>query len=391
MIKWAPAAVLLACSIMLATSCDSEREGPGRPILLHAIDIAQSAFSQRSLRQKPARNGSGYVDDTFSMPSGAAVRTLTDDHGWKPFYVKDAKQAPLVLKLHKARFNLNNSRNNDPTPALSCRKGPLTTNPLPIAVYMSPQVTLMGGLIVGRVPQQSDWNATYCDSAAVYFKNSPDAVADGMRISRAWDGVRIGVNSDRFLIKNSWLTDIRDDAIENDPLLAGRIEDTLIDGAYMGLSHRLTGSFVEPATQNTVEISGSLIRVKEYPFEGRQRAGALIKADERSARVRMVNSIVAIEAQSGLPVGSSWERSWEKMSGASNNLILWLADGEIPRKFRLEGRPGFRLVQGRQARAIWSRAVTNWINCHPAVGRLAQDPTSDFSRCVAGTWGGYSS
>ena len=41
---------------------------------------------------------------------------------------------------------------------------------------------------------------------------------------------------DGFVLRNAYISNVRDDCVENDVLSGGLIEDSLFDGCYMGLS-----------------------------------------------------------------------------------------------------------------------------------------------------------
>ena len=336
-----------------------------------------------------ARQANAYRDDTFALPPAAERVTLAGEQLPKPYYLPHKKRAgPLYLDLRGARFFLNNSKNKDPNPALRCDQGSLPVNSYPLNIFSAAQVSIVGGVINGSVPQQSDWNSSYCNSAAVNFKNSPNGAVDGIRIARAWDGVRIGPNSDNFRLTNAWLSNIRDDAIENDHLFSGHIEDSLIDGTLQGISLRPNAKSTIGASTGIVVIEGSLIRLHEYPYKGRPSSGSLAKADARSPRLRIANSVVAIDS----PNDRRWAGSWAVMAPkmeASNNLLLWLSDSEMPPGLPVSDA-GFRLLKGAEARSAWAAAKRNWVNCHPKVGRVAGDPKSDFQKCVSQTWGGFS-
>lgn len=59
-------------------------------------------------------------------------------------------------------------------------------------------------------------------------------VVDGLRVDRAEDG--FAPLGDGFALRNAYLSNIRDDCVENDFFSGGRIEDSLLDGCYTGIS-----------------------------------------------------------------------------------------------------------------------------------------------------------
>ena len=58
-------------------------------------------------------------------------------------------------------------------------------------------------------------------------------ILDGIRIHNVWDGIRPRGNAGAFHIKNVWVSDARDDCLENDYGQSGVVEDF----AVRGLSH----------------------------------------------------------------------------------------------------------------------------------------------------------
>lgn len=337
-----------------------------------------------------SENRNGYRDDTFTRSAGARVLPVSGDFGMKPYSLPPGeRRGPLYLDMRRATFTVSNSRNRNPTPAQPCELGDLPINKVPLTVLGTPGTTVAGALIRGEVPQESDWRATYCNSAAIIFRDSPNPMVDGVRISRAWDGIRIGRASGNFTISNSWLSDVRDDAVENDHLLGGRIDDSLFDGVLQGVSVRPNAKSGIGPSEAMIELSGSLFRLREFrSADGRWRMGSLVKNDPRAPQIRIENTVVALDGGNATRWSDSWQPTWTKLAGGSNNVILWLSDRPMPSGLGLPPN-SFRLMTGREARAVWAAAKRNWIDCHPSVRRVAGDPASSFDRCRPNRWGGY--
>ena len=320
-------------------------------------------------------------------PAGPIER-ISGDQGLKPvYYPKRDQKAAAVLDLTGATFLLNNSRNSDPSEGRDCRTGSLPINKQPLNLFAAPGLTVRGGLIRGQVPLWSDWKFTYCNSAAVNLRQSPRVTINGIRVGNAWDGIRIGPGSDEFIVRNVWLSNIRDDAVENDYLVSGRIENSLFDGVMQAVALMPNKAVNIPASSGTVTINGSLILLRDYPFRGRQRFGTLAKSDARAPALRVERSIIAIDSPDGATWPEYWANGWDKVQFASNNLFLWLSDRPPPAALSLPRR-GFKVVTGARARALWSDARRNWINCHPQVARLPGDLQSRPSQCRRASFGG---
>ena len=315
---------------------------------------------------------------------GSVVR-LEGDQGLRPYTHAGGAR---TIDARSAVFTVANSRNSAPGAGATCKQGALPTNPYPVTIQGAAGVTLSGGLFLSRVPQNADWTASYCNSAAILFKQAPDGIVGGVRISGAWDAVRASSGSTGLTLRNSWISDVRDDVLENDYLYAARIDDTLVDGAFQGISIKPgSRSTIADASREIVHVSGLLLRLREYPYKGEMRFGALSKNDLRSPRLSIRNSIVAVDYRGGKTFRDYWERSWAKLAGGSDNAFLWLSDAPIPADFPLPP-DGFEVFKGSAARDIWNAAKANWINCHPGISRLASDARSVVDRCEAKRWGG---
>ena len=380
-------ASVVAGSTLLAASC-AIAGAPGSAILTQGLVAFASGLFQGS--EQP-RNRAGYRDDTFERGEGLRRVVFSGDFGIKPVTLPprdESRRESLFMDLDAATFHVANSGNVDPTPAQPCKTGNLPINKVGLTVRDAPKVTIAGAAFAGTVPQNSDWESTYCNSAALIVRDSAQPIVDGIRASRVWDGIRI--ESPDFTIRNSWLSDVRDDSVENDHLSSGRIEDSLFDGILQGMSVRPNARSKRGLSSGAVEISGSLFRLREFPAaDGHWSMGSLVKNDPRAPRLVLNNNVIALDAGRVKKWSNSWPITWQKLGGASNNLVLWLSDAPMPPGFALPPS-GFRLVTGAKARALWEQARRNWIDCHPRVRRLPGDPQSRFNACRPNSWGGYS-
>ena len=330
-----------------------------------------------------------YIDDTHATLNGVPATALINDYAYERYqYEGRASGRPVVLDARRAKFLVANSRNSNPTNSSPCDKGPLQINRYPVNVYHSENTALVGGLVKSVVPQQSDWSPTYCNSAAVHFRYSPSGTVDGVRITGAWDAIRMAARSPGLVIKNTWISNVRDDVLENDALFPAEVRDTLADGALQGFSMAPAPSSARDSSSTVVKISGVLLRIKEYPYKGRNYFGALAKHSVRSPTLVITNSVVAVSYHGGRTWTAYWANTWKKTKRCSNNLFLWLSDQPIPAAIGTPPRC-FTVVKGKAATELWNLAKQNWIHCHPKVARLSTDMASDPTRCRAGTWGGF--
>lgn len=337
-----------------------------------------------------AQSQETYYDDTYEILNSDVPREeISGEFGYDSYqFSGDNDDKPLALDLRDAVFTVANSRNSWPTTEFDCDYGSLPVNKYPLKIYGPDITSVIGGYFESEVPLESDWAPTYCNSAAIIFKDSPSSEVDGVRLMGAWDGIRPGRNSVNLTIRNSWISNVRDDAVENDSYFSLVFEDNLVDGAFQGISVH-SGGDVLGTSQETVYVLGNVIKIKEYLYKGGQRFGALFKNEDTSPNSVIRDTVVAVEYFGGATFGRYWDRSWSKISDCSNNLFLWLSDEPIPDS--VPAPPAcFKVLSGAEAMAAWQQAKQNWIDCHPRVPRASDDPESVPEQCTPGTYGGYS-
>lgn len=280
------------------------------------------------------------------------------------------------LDLNGSVFTFAISRNPHPVKGRDCEIGNRAVNRYPLGIEDSRDVRVTGGVFRGLVSLASDWEWTYCNSAALRIEDSPGVVISGQRIDRAWDAIRIDGGTRNFTIENVWVTDTRDDCVENDELMPGTIRNSLFDGCFSGFSVAPTGRVERGAR---IEIDNVLLRLQEFRYKDERRHVMPIKMDGRTARFRITNSIFAVESRD--PIGAQHAGAlWSSIEDCSGNLLLWLGDGKPPREFsRLPDC--FEFVGGQKARDIWNARKIEWINCYGTRNRLSSDPSPRPEEC----------
>lgn len=290
------------------------------------------------------------------------------DNEYQPLRLKKLKDGTSI-DLNGARFRVAFSGNENPTEEANCKIGPAKINRYPFAIEHSPGVAIDGGLFAGEAPQASDWLHTYCNSAAVRLEQSPEASVREMRIRRVWDGIRIGEGTGQFRIARVWMSEVRDDCIENDFLMAGRIRNSLFDGCFSGIS---VAPVNETKKRSVVRLSKVLMRMKEYPYRGELRHTMPIKVKESGgARFEIYDSIFALETEKLIGQKNS-QIMWDSISKCKNNKLLWLGTGDLPEFF--EDAPScFQVVSGPEARSIWELERQLWIDENQGVARFTTE------------------
>lgn len=315
--------------------------------------------------------------------SGKTV-VVKGSHGYEGMRIRDLKSGSTV-DLQEATFRVVNSRNDSPRKGRTCRSGDGYVNRYPLAVENSPHVTVLGGRFDGEVPQESDWVYTYCNSAAVRVERSVSPRIEGQRIRGAWDAIRIDDDSDDFVISGVWISENRDDCVENDHLASGEITDSLMEGCFSGISVAPT---FDTRKKAHVTLDGLLIRMEDYPYKDDVRHALPIKIEGWNAKLDIRNSVIAMETRD-LIGGKHIEKMWRSVNKCSNNLLLWISDHPIPRALKKRPRC-FRIASGDKAKELWYRAKRNWIDCHSGIARFEDDRASEPGRCRTDQYGGFS-
>ncbi len=307
------------------------------------------------------------------------------DQSYEEFVARELEPGS-VIDARNTDFRVANSRNASPSENSDCEVGTLPVNPYPLKVYESLAAVVLGGRFDGEVPQLSEWLYTYCNSAAVGFWDSPHAGVEGLRVRRVWDGIRFARDSRLFRVEQVWLSEVRDDCVENDFLLDGTIRDSLLDGCFSAISMRSPDETARGSDSATVTLAGVLIRLEPFLYEGDIKQGFPLKVNEASPEVAMYDSVIAIgDAETISP--SSWNAAWSKVADCSNNLFLWTSDRPWPDQLALPPSC-FRVLRGDEARSVWQDVRQNWIDCHNPHARFADDTVPDPSRCDRLAYGG---
>src|SRR5918996_633437 len=158
-------------------------------------------------------------DDPFScLRTARNVIELAGDHGFEQFH-RFAPADRTALDARGAKWQFQTY----PTPRSS----------VPVRITGGGHdACFIGGLIEGSNPATAGWEEMYDQSNGAAFAFGGDEplrrfVLDGLRIHNVWDGIRPRAHADHFVIRNVWLSDARDDCIENDHFSTGVIDDSL--------------------------------------------------------------------------------------------------------------------------------------------------------------------
>jgi hypothetical protein len=301
------------------------------------------------------------------LPVGA-IR-LAGHYGYRPQQLRDLPPG-TVIDAREANFAVANSRNGAPVPDMTCEVGQLPTNPYPLVLRNCPGVRFVGGRFAGEVPMTSGWRETYCNSAALLLREgSSTPLVEEIRVRRAWDGVRFAEGCDDFTLRSSWLSDIRDDAVENDYLQSGTIEDCLFDGCFSGISID-PGDRSETGADRSLAIRRCLIRMQPFPTERGLSHGSPFKTSDSSPMLKVVDTAIALSSPNMR--FRRLARTWAKLAESRNNLLLWLPEEALPEGFPTLPQ-GFQIVTGKEAQDLWMRRRREWIDKNPRVASFPDD------------------
>ena len=224
---------------------------------------------------------------------------------------------------------------------------------------------LAGGRIAGQYDPTLTWQAMHdANNAGLRFENDAFTI-DGLRIDDVGDGIR-PVAQD-FTVRAVWLSWVRDDCMENDHLHGGLIEDSLLDGCYVGISERPSPAILDSGfdgRRDALTIHGSLIRLQAMPGpDGGSPSGLghgqFFKWHERATALALRDDVfLAEEVGQGGPDTMGVPQSLVDCAG---NVMVWLGSGDYPAPLP----PCFTVTHDR---TVWDAKVADWHRRHPEVG-----------------------
>ena len=305
---------------------------------------------------------------------GSYFIKLTGNYGYNTSTV-NGLAADTTIDASGASWIVSNSANQYPDADTSYLEGSGIINKYAFIVYSAGYgLTLTGGTVWGEVPQTSDWQYTYNNSAALRVELAPAVTIDSWRIDKAWDAIRILNGSDNFLINDVHISNNRDDAVENDWVLSGTIRDSLFDGVFAGIS--LGNGDLHDGSGHTVTVQNTFIRMESYLQNGEMTHGSLFKmntdAPETSPDLRIINSVFAIEdvTHNGY---ARLKLAWENVVESRGNVFLNLSDTPLPSNYPMPPE-GFVILQGQEARDYWAAVEAAWLANHDGVGDVDVTP-----------------
>ena len=248
---------------------------------------------------------------------------------------------------------------------------------------------VVGGVADGGIPLEWNWRLVHgFGGAAFYTVARGTQVLDGVRIHNFEDGWhpretpnfrrRSYPNTSRFVMRNCYVTGIRDDVIENDEFLPGEIDDCLFDGVWTMLSEqnerqnavRREGvPTVGPDEDPFIRLNRALVRitVTNANETGPGRWFKLQPYGSTSHRLSITDSVFAID--------QAPRNGWRLLNFPKDatyqgtNYILWLGTGP----YQAEIPPGVKFLEGQAAKDKWHQVRNGWLVRHGYEPRSPND------------------
>jgi hypothetical protein len=238
---------------------------------------------------------------------------------------------------------------------------------------------VLGGHVVGQQPRGLAYPAVYSrfNGDGLWVRGRGSYLVDGFRAENVEDGISLqGGDGDFAVVSRAYLSYVRDDCIENDKIVGGRVVDSLFDGCFMGISERpdVDASPSRAPAGETFTLERVLLRVAPQP---NQRAGdgagngQLFKWSPAANRLVLRDSVLMVEE---VPIRGHTPLAFPAGTSAQNVTLVWLGAGAYPGP--LPG--GVRVVRDR---SVWERARARWLAAHgyAAGGAGDQHPAAQGS------------
>jgi hypothetical protein len=225
----------------------------------------------------------------------------------------------------------------------------------------------VGGTVRGAIPSDMTWEAAHTlNQPCLRMVATEWMVIDGLRCSRTDDGLRpreisTGAQNVTMTIRDTYLTDIHDDCLENDGIIGGVVRDGLWDGCYTGISERPSaaqGSFPQPSSE-TLTLDHMLIGLQSFPYGSGLGENALFKWSDSANALIIKCSVFKVDSTSvnGADTMAIPGMVDDSACPEHPTTLVWLGGGTYPGHVP----PGIDVTSDV---AVWDRAVAAWERRH---------------------------
>ncbi len=267
------------------------------------------------------------------------------------------------------------------------------------------------------------WDASWDDHKATYLPDLPgrnSAAIENRSTGTTLTGVYTHNVHDAYrstsavdwVVQHSWSTYTRDDAIENDKFVPGRVYDCLFDGTYAGISARPSSGSTLDANGNVLTLRKVTVRMQAmpYPYKWDTKPETVVDANNdpwipgvsqgipygHGSMFKIINNADPknmhwdIKHCTFVAMANMEDTSLLDFPDASlideleNVTVVWLGDGPFPGYLPTSEFPGQITVLTGTAglNHYWTR-VRNWHNRHPDVEPSRKpDPNTYYTPIV---------
>jgi Ca2+-binding RTX toxin-like protein len=291
--------------------------------------------------------------------------TLSGDYGYNEYWVKGA--SGTTIDAINADWHI---AAKETVPSIN--------------IYDSKYTVFNGGEFWGEVSQTANWTDIYNHYATGFrVSNSPNTTIRNVHINGSWDGIRFvphdslnvaNGNSNNWLVEDVRMTNIRDDAIENDFAATGTLRDSLLDGVFSAF-----GTVNDQSAHGVMTVDDSIIIMKDFLKDGEMTHGSPFKFNTanpgNNPDLKILNSIIAIQdpTHNGL---SRLKEAWANLTESSGNYFLNLSDTKLPSSYPLPPK-GFTILQGQAARDFLAAEKSKWLAEHGEPQAPTPSPTPE--------------
>jgi len=170
-----------------------------------------------------------------------------------------------------------------------------------------------------------------------------------------------------MLMRNTYMTGIRDDSIEDDDFMPGAIEDSLFDGVHTFLSEQNqsggTPVTIGPNEDRTIYVNRVFVRLYPTNSNGNSEPGRWFKWQPRGTTNHDLVITDSVFATHGPQPGDGWSalNFPDGTTFQGTNYILWLG---TPGGYGATVPPDVIFLEGQAAYDKWNQVRNAWLTSH---------------------------
>ena len=217
-------------------------------------------------------------------------------------------------------------------------------------------------------------NIWHHDGGETLKYNNTNWTFDGVAISHVGDAFNLSTGAQNFTIRNSHISDVRDDCVQNDDMHAGSVYGNFFDGCYSGFSARASsGVTPNDGHNNSFVIAFNLIWIKPMRsvYKGDSPGNAhLIKWEQTNPQLApklvFAGNMVRVGKLPFQTGTSGTAFYFPPGTTFTNNVLYWDGPGTAPKSLTdwFNAAHNSRVVY---TSTEWDKAVSDWRASHPDV------------------------